>query len=87
MTEMIIIGLLAFCLITSLYVVINLYRKVDFLEQVLEGTVHTIQTVLQNLQEIDTLGSFEADDETGSMFTDLKTEIETLNKIVEERNA
>ena len=84
---MIIIGLLAFCLITSLYVVINLYRKVDFLEQVLEGTVHTIQTVLQNLQEIDTLGSFEADDETGSMFTDLKTEIETLNKIVEERNA
>ena len=84
---MIIIGLLAFCLITSLYVVINLYRKVDFLEQVLEGTVHTIQTVLQNLQEIDTLGSFEADDETGSMFTDLKTEIETLNKIVEERKA
>jgi hypothetical protein len=39
------------------------------------------------MKDIDTLGSFEADDETGSIFKDLQNEIETLNNIVEERNA
>jgi uncharacterized protein YoxC len=74
-------------MLVSLYIIVNLYRKVDFLEQVVDSTAQTIQTVVQNMKDIDTLGSFEADDETGSIFKDLQNEIETLNNIVEERNA
>ena len=64
-------------MLVSLYIIVNLYRKVDFLEQVVDSTAQTIQTVIQNMKDIDTLGSFEADDETGSIFKDLQNEIES----------
>ena len=49
--------------IVQLYVIINLYKKVDFLEQVLDGTYVTIQNTINKMKEIDTLGAFESDDE------------------------
>tara|TARA_X000001036_G_C20430304_1_gene704904 strand:- start:424 stop:684 length:261 start_codon:yes stop_codon:yes gene_type:complete len=69
--------------IVQLYVIINLYNKVDFLEQVLDGTYSTIRDTIQNMQEIDTLGSFESDDETGTTFEMLKKEVDNLDNLLE----
>ena len=64
------IGLIFFGVvaIVQLYVIVNLYNKVDFLEQVLDGTYATISDTITKMEEIDTLGAFESDDETGSTF-------------------
>tara|TARA_Y100001937_G_C7127640_1_gene335610 strand:- start:2557 stop:2826 length:270 start_codon:yes stop_codon:yes gene_type:complete len=72
--------------ITQLYIIINLYKKVDFLEQVLDGTYLTIVNTINKMKEIDTLGAFEADDEAGSTFTMLKEEIDKLENLLEDKN-
>ena len=69
--------------IIQLYVIINLYKKVDFLEQVLDGTYVTIQNTINKMKEIDTLGAFESDDEVGSTFDMLKEEINKLDNLLE----
>jgi len=63
-----------------------LYKKVDFLEQVLDGTYLTIVNTINKMKEIDTLGAFEADDEAGSTFTMLKEEIDKLENLLEDKN-
>ena len=87
MIDIIMTTMFSIVMLVSLYIIVNLYRKVDFLEQVVDSTAQTIEKVIQNMKDIDTLGAFESDDETGSIFKDLQNEIETLNNIVEERNA
>ena len=79
------IGLIFFGIVSivQLYVIINLYNKVDFLEQVLDGTYLTIQDTISKMKEIDTLGAFESDDETGTTFTMLKEEIDNLDNLLE----
>ena len=81
------IGLIFFGVVSivQLYVIVNLYNKVDFLEQVLDGTYLTISDTLTKMEEIDTLGAFESDDETGSTFQMLKEEIDNLNNLLEGR--
>tara|TARA_R100000908_G_C3650935_1_gene82732 strand:- start:231 stop:491 length:261 start_codon:yes stop_codon:yes gene_type:complete len=80
-----IIGLVFFGIVSivQLYVIVNLYNKVDFLEQVLDGTYLTIQDTISTMKEIDTLGAFESDDETGSTFQMLKEEIDKLDNLLE----
>jgi hypothetical protein len=79
------IGFVLFGIISiiQLYVIVNLYKKVDFLEQVLDGTYVTIRDTIDRMKEIDTLGSFESDDETGSTFQMLKEEIDNLDNLLE----
>tara|TARA_B100001113_G_scaffold347188_1_gene339202 strand:+ start:15296 stop:15556 length:261 start_codon:yes stop_codon:yes gene_type:complete len=79
------IGLIFFGVVSivQLYVITNLYNKVDFLEQVLDGTYLTIQDTIKTMKEIDTLGAFESDDETGSTFQMLKEEIDKLDNLLE----
>ena len=72
--------------IVQLYVIVNLYNKVDFLEQVLDGTYETIQDTINKMKEIDTLGAFESDDEVGSTFDMLKEEINNLDNLLEDKN-
>ena len=72
--------------IVQLYVIVNLYNKVDFLEQVLDGTYATIQDTINKMKEIDTLGAFESDDEGGSTFDMLKEEINNLDNLLEDKN-
>ena len=81
------IGLIFFGVVSivQLYVIVNLYNKVDFLEQVLDGTYVTISDTITKMEEIDTLGAFESDDETGSTFQMLKEEIDNLNNLLEGR--
>lgn len=68
-----------------IYVVWNLIRKVEKLEDELDtqdeflGGIDTkFNDALKRMQEIDRVGSFEADDESGYIFEKIKEVIEEL---------
>ena len=68
-----------------IYIVWNLTRKVEKLEDELDtqdeflGGVDTkFNDALKRMQEIDRVGSFEADDESGFIFEKIKEVIEDL---------
>jgi hypothetical protein len=44
-------------------------------------TKEALESMLEQMREIDLRGSFESDDEVGSVFTQLKTIIEVYNNI------
>ena len=71
----IILGLLV---LTEGYVIWNLTRKTEMLETWVEDFTQTIDTVQSDLKKIDYMGSFEADDETGIIFEQIK---ETVNQL------
>jgi len=60
------------------YVIWNLTRKTELLETWVEDFTQTIETVQNDLEEIDTKGSFKADDEVGTIFEQIK---ETVNQL------
>jgi|TARA_B100001093_G_scaffold486253_1_gene521405 hypothetical protein len=73
-------------IIILLYVVWNLLRKVEKLEdginevnEVLDSSKESIESTLDKMKEVDRLGSFEADDESGFIFTELLTALDKLN--------
>lgn len=77
---------LSVLLISSIYVNINLYKKFEKLEEIAENSVDTLLenekflTELKNrvlsqqsyLRQLDRIGAFEADDETGYFFKEMK---------------
>lgn len=83
---MIIIIVLSVLLVASVYVNINLYKKYDKLDEMAQESVDTLLenekflTELKNrvlsqqsyLRQLDRIGSFEADDETGYFFKEMK---------------
>ena len=73
--------------ILTLYVIYNLYNKVDNLEQWIDSTYISVENVLQEMKNIDSTGHFEADDEVGSTFNMLQDTINSLDQIVEDHNA
>lgn len=78
--------LLSVLLTVSVYVNVNLYKKFDKLEEMAETSVDTLLenekflTELKNrvlsqqsyLRQLDRIGAFEADDETGYFFKEMK---------------
>jgi len=54
---------------------VNVYELKD------EETKEALEFMLSQMREIDLKGSFESDDEVGSVFTQLKTIIEVYNNI------
>jgi len=68
------------------YIIWNLYNKVDFLESVLDSNYALMESIQTRMKEIDTLGAFESDDETGTTFSMLKDEINRLDNLIEEKN-
>jgi hypothetical protein len=74
----IILGLLV---LTEGYVIWNLFRKTELLETWVETFTRRIQRMQDNLKEIDSTGHFEADDEVGIIFKQIKDTIEQLNDL------
>ena len=60
------------------YVIWNLTKKTELLETWVEDFTQTIDTVQSDLKKIDYKGSFESDDETGTIFEQIK---ETVNQL------
>tara|TARA_X000001388_G_C2189923_1_gene107120 strand:+ start:198 stop:458 length:261 start_codon:yes stop_codon:yes gene_type:complete len=66
--------------VTSCYVIWNLNTKLESLETWIEDFISTIQKVQSDLKLIDYRGSFEADDETGTIFEQIKTTVSQLDR-------
>jgi hypothetical protein len=84
MIEYILISVFAILAGTFGYSTYNLYKKVDYLEQWVDSTYLAIQNVLGDMRNIDSLGYFEADDETGAIFKQLNHSLKQLDTITEE---
>jgi|TARA_B100000085_G_scaffold138666_1_gene126383 hypothetical protein len=72
----IILGVL---LIVESYIVWNLMRKTEMLETWIEDFNDVIISVNDELKVIDSMGSFEADDETGTIFKQIQETVNQLN--------
>lgn len=87
----ILISIISILLIVSIILFfrgIALVKRNEILEDVViqydlreEETKRVLELMLQQMKEIDIRGSFEADDEVGSVFSELKSLIETYNNI------
>jgi|TARA_R110000737_G_scaffold272897_1_gene279812 hypothetical protein len=74
--------------LTEGYVIWNLFRKTELLETWVENFTQRVQSVQNNLKEVDSQGYFEADDEVGSIFERIKEIINELDNLKgEEVNA
>ena len=80
----IILGVSAVFNVGLLIGVRNLLRQNEQLEDDLVGTINgVVQTITQandRMKQADIRGSFESDDEVGSVFTELKSIVEELNE-------
>jgi len=75
------IGLVIFIIadIVGCYVIWNLTRKTELLETWIENFGDRVSQVQSDLNDIDSTGHFESDDEIGSIFEGIKEIINELN--------
>ena len=80
------IGLVIFIIadVVGCYVIWNLTRKVEKLEDWGEGVVTRVAWIQDRFKEIDSKGHFESDDEVGTIFSALKEVSQVLNEVIEE---
>ena len=76
----IILGLLV---LAEGYVIWNLTRKTELLETWIENFSDKVSQVQSDLNDIDSTGHFESDDEIGAIFDSIKDIINDLNNFVE----
>ena len=74
----IILGLL---ILIEGYVIWNLNKKTEMLEDWVETFTQRIETVQADLKEVDATGHFEADDEIGTIFEQIKDIISELDEL------
>ena len=66
--------------IASCYVIWNLNTKLESLEDWITDFINTIEKVQMDMAKIDYKGYFEADDEVGQIFEQIKTTINQLDR-------
>ena len=78
--EIVVLGLLV---LAEGYVIWNLTKKTELLETWIENFSDRVSQVQSDLNDIDSTGHFEADDEIGIIFDSIKEIINDLNNFVE----
>ena len=66
--------------ISSCYVIWNINTKLESLEDWISDFINTIEKVQMDMKKIDYKGYFEADDEVGQIFEQIKTAINQLGR-------
>ena len=66
--------------VTSCYVIWNLNSKLESLETWVEDFINSIVKVQAEIEKIDYKGYFEADDEVGQIFNQIKTTVSQLDR-------
>ncbi len=79
----VILGVVTVLALVEGYVVFNLTRKTEMLETWIETYSETIQKVQAKITSIDYKGYFEADDEVGTIWTEIRESAEQLTKFIE----
>jgi len=89
-TNILIVVLSALCIVLFIGIR-NLLKQNEQLEDMLNesnldiiGTRTLVQRTLNTMQDIDSRGAFESDDEVGVVFSELKNAVEQLNKRISE---
>ena len=77
----IILGLLV---LAEGYIIWNLNRKTELLETWMEDFSDRVTQVQSDLNDVDSTGHFESDDEIGSIFDSIKDIINDLNNFTEQ---
>ena len=72
--------------IVSIFIVINLTRKIERLEDWGELLATRVVWVQNKFKEIDSKGHFESDDEVGTIFSALKDVSQVLSEVLEEED-
>jgi predicted transcriptional regulator len=67
-------------LLTSLYVIRNILKKLEKYEEFIEIETQRNQALLEALRQIDNRQMFEKDDEVGSIFYQIKETIERFKQ-------
>ena len=70
--------------VTSCYVIWNLTTKTEMLEDWVSNFMEAVEKIQFDLKKIDYRGSFEADDETGTIFEQIKTTVSQLDRFTGE---
>ena len=76
----IVLGIVSILFVTSCYVIWNLNSKLESLETWIEDFINTIAKVQADMKKIDYKGYFEADDEVGQIFNQIKTTVSQLDR-------
>ena len=79
--------LVSLLFVTLSYVIWNLMTKQEMLEDWIEDFMQSVEKVDFDLKQIDYRGSFEADDETGIIFKEIKNIIKQLDNFKGEEDA
>ena len=74
------LALVSLLFLISCYVIWNLNTKLESLEDWITDFINTIEKVQTDLKKIDYKGYFEADDEVGVIFEQIKTTINQLDR-------
>ena len=72
--------------IVSIFVIVNLTRKTERLEDWGERLATRVTWVQDRFKEIDSKGHFESDDEVGTIFSALKDVSQVLSEVLEEED-
>ena len=80
----ILFGIAIILKLTLGYTTYNQFKKVERLEDWVENYSARIIQTKNLLDELDSEGKFEADDEVGSVFKGIQSAIDDLNKVTEE---
>ena len=80
--EIHIILFIIFCIfdVAMIYIIWNLITKQESLEDWVTDFINTIEKVQMDVKKIDYKGYFEADDEVGQIFEQIKTTINQLDR-------
>ena len=78
----ILLGIFIIAFLVEGYVVWNLMKKTELLEDFVGNVGEKIINVNERLAEIDSTGHFEADDEVGTIFEAIKETVNELNVFI-----
>jgi len=78
--EIVVLGLVV---LIEGYIIWNLTRKTELLETWMEDFSGRVSQVQSDLNDIDSTGHFESDDEIGAIFEGIKDIISELNNFIE----
>ena len=81
--EIFIIIFLCLVIIVLLYGIVNALQKIEYYEGFILNRRREYERLLNTIKEIDSKELFEKDDDVGSVFTQIKEEIESFENIIE----
>ena len=82
----ILLGVFIVAFIVEMYIIWNLMTKTELLETWVENFTDRVSQIQSDLNDIDSTGHFEADDEVGSIFEGIKEIINDLTNYTEKES-